>query len=88
MTLAPTLAPAQGDLPPDAARLAHIQGNVSIQPYGTDGWGQAASNMPVGSGDRIYADQGAMGELQVSRGASLLQQRLRHDTVLPQQWRR
>jgi hypothetical protein len=67
MTLAPTLLNAQGDPPPGAARLAHLEGNVSIQPYGTDGWGQAASNMPVGAGDRIFADQSAMGELQASQ---------------------
>ena len=58
---------AQNDPPPGSARLSHLEGNVSIQPYGVDGWGQAYSNQPVGSGDRIYTDQQSEGELQAAQ---------------------
>jgi hypothetical protein len=67
IALAPTPSRAQNDPPPGSARLAHLEGNVSIQPYGVDGWGQAYNNMPAGPGDRLYTDQQSMGELQVSQ---------------------
>jgi len=57
---------AQNDPPPGSARLAHLQGNVSFQPDGSDSWGEADNNMPVGSGDRVYTDQGR-GELQAAQ---------------------
>lgn len=63
MGLAATPSHAQNDPPQGSARLAHLQGNVSIQPSGVDSWGQADNGMPVGSGDRVYTDQGR-GELQ------------------------
>jgi hypothetical protein len=68
IALAPTSSTAQD--PPGSARLAHLQGNVSVQPNGEDAWGQASSNMPMGPGDRVYTDpqaagaQAAQGELQ------------------------
>jgi hypothetical protein len=58
---------AQNDPPPGSARLAHLQGNVSIQPDGVDGWGQAYPNQPAGSGDRLYTDQQSRGELQAAQ---------------------
>ena len=64
MALAATPSHAQQDPPPGSARLAHLQGNVSIQPNGVDGWGQADSNMPIGAGDRVFTDQGAKAEVQ------------------------
>jgi len=68
MALAATSSQAQNyppsDVPPGSARLAHLQGNVSIQPNGVDDWGQATQNMPIGSGDRVYTDQQGEGELQ------------------------
>jgi hypothetical protein len=53
--------------PPGSARLAHLEGNVSIQPYGVDDWGQAYSNMPAGPGDRLFTDQQGRGELQAGQ---------------------
>jgi len=64
MLLAATPSHAQNDLPPGAARLAHIEGGVSIQPNGVDDWGQAYSNMPIGPGDRVASAQPGRGELQ------------------------
>ncbi len=64
MVLAPTASRAQGDPPPGSARLAHLEGNVSFQPTGSDQWGQAEPNQPVGAGERIYTDGRSRGELQ------------------------
>ena len=64
--LAATPSKAQNDPPPGAARVARIQGNVSIQPNGVDDWGQAYPNQPIGPGDRLYTDQQSQGELQAS----------------------
>ena len=66
VALASTSSQAQNDPPPGSARLAHLQGNVSFQPDGSDSWGEADNNMPVGSGDRVYTDQGR-GELQAAQ---------------------
>jgi len=67
IVLAVTPSQAQNDPPPGSARLTNLQGNVSIQPYGVDGWGQAYQNQPAGVGDRIYTDQGSEGELQAGQ---------------------
>jgi hypothetical protein len=64
LLLAATPSRAQNDTPPGAARLAHVEGSVSIQPNGVDGWGQAYSDMPIGPGDRLAAAQPGRGELQ------------------------
>lgn len=64
LLLAATPSRAQNDPPPGAARLARLEGGVSIQPNGVDGWGQAYSNMPVGPGDRIAGGQPGRGELE------------------------
>jgi hypothetical protein len=64
LLLAATPSHAQNDPPPGAARLARIDGGVSIQPYGVDGWGQAYSDMPVGPGDRVATGQPGRGELE------------------------
>ena len=66
MALAATPSHAQNDPPPGSARLAHLQGNVSVQPDNVDSWGQAENNMPLGPGDRVYTDQG-QGELQAAQ---------------------
>jgi len=73
LALAATSSPAQygnnpnADPPSGAARLTHLDGNVSIQANGEDQWGQAQDNQPVGAGDRFYTDQQARGELQTGR---------------------
>lgn len=69
MALGSIPSPAQDneDPPPEAGRLAIVNGNVSIQPAGTQDWGQAYLNYPVGPGDRIYTDADARAEIQVGR---------------------
>jgi hypothetical protein len=67
LVLAANVLPAQDDPPFGAARIARIQGNVSIQPNSIDDWGQAYPNQPVGPGDRLYTDQQSQGELQVEQ---------------------
>ena len=72
MALAATSSQAQNyppsdTPPPGSARLAHLEGNVSVQAYGVDGWDQASQNMPIGAGDRVYADERGEGELQAAQ---------------------
>lgn len=67
LAIFPQLSRAQ-DPPPGDSRLGHIQGMVTIQPAGVDGWGQADNNMPVGPGDRLYADGRSGGRAELQAG--------------------
>ncbi len=58
---------AQPDPPDQAGRLSAVYGTVSIQPSGSDDWGQAGINLPLGPGDRIYTDQDGRAEIQVGQ---------------------
>ena len=58
---------AQNDPPDQAGRISATFGTVSIQPAGSDDWGQAYPNLPVGPGDRIYTDQNGQAEVQVGQ---------------------
>jgi hypothetical protein len=58
---------AQGDPPDQAGRISSISGNVSIQSAGSDDWGQAYPNLPIGPGDRIFTDEGGRAEIQVGQ---------------------
>src|SRR6266478_9988726 len=59
---------AQDDDPPSqAGRLSIVNGNVSIQAAGTQDWGQAELNYPIGPGDRIFTDTDGRAEIQVGR---------------------
>ncbi len=60
------------------ARLAYLEGNVSIQPAGVDQWNQAETNYSVATGDRVYTDQDGRDEL--SLGATSV--RMWHTTDL------
>jgi hypothetical protein len=61
-------ASAQDDDPPaEAGRLSIVNGNVSIQPAGSQDWGQASLNYPLGPGDRIFTDADGRAEIQVGR---------------------
>jgi hypothetical protein len=62
-----SLAKAQDDPPPEAGRIASISGNVSIQPAGTDDWGQAYANLSIGPGDRVFTDSDGRAEIQVGQ---------------------
>lgn len=58
---------AQDDPPDQAGRVSAISGRVSIQPSGSDDWGQAYQNLPIGPGDRVYTDQDGWVEIQVGQ---------------------
>ncbi|HEY1896775.1 MAG TPA: DUF6600 domain-containing protein [Terracidiphilus sp.] len=67
LALFPLVSTAQDDPPPQAGRLSVVNGTVSIQPAGTQDWGQAYLNYPVGPGDRIFTDSDGRAEIQVGR---------------------
>jgi hypothetical protein len=68
LALFPLVSSAQDDdPPPQAGRLSVVNGTVSIQPAGTQDWGQAYLNYPVGPGDRIFTDSDGRAEIQVGR---------------------
>src|SRR5581483_4387210 len=63
----PSPAQDSDDPPSQAGRLSIVNGNVSIQAAGSQDWGQAYLNYPVGPGDRIYTDVDGRAEIQVGR---------------------
>lgn len=60
------------DPPSRVARLAHIDGEVSMAPAGTEEWAEAILNRPITSGDRLWTENGARVELQVGSAAAYL----------------
>ena len=52
------------DPPSRVARISVANGNVSLEPAGVDSFSQAELNYPLTAGDRIYADNSSMSELQ------------------------
>ena len=67
----PGVARAQDVDPPSrVARLNFIEGSVSFQPAGESEWLAANPNRPLTTGDQLWADQGARGELHLG-GAAL-----------------
>ena len=60
-------ARAQDDPPAQAGRLSGLVGDVSIQPAGSDAFGQAYPNLPLGPGDRIVTSDFARAEIQIGR---------------------
>lgn len=62
----PALAQSDTDDPPSrVARLNLAQGAVSFQPSGESDWIQANPNRPLTTGDSIWADQDARGEMHI-----------------------
>jgi hypothetical protein len=62
-----------GQDPPDrVARLSYINGNVSFQPAGEQGWSQATLNYPLTTGDRIFTDRESRAELDTGNIAARL----------------
>ena len=59
-------ARADDDDPPGrVARLNYIQGSISFQPGGETDWVQANPNRPLTTGDSLWADRDARGELHI-----------------------
>jgi hypothetical protein len=66
VVFAARLATAQDvDPPARAARLSDAEGAVTLQPAGLEEWTPAPLNRPLGSGDRLWTDQGARAELDL-----------------------
>src|SRR5579862_2383379 len=55
----------EGDPPTRIARLAYVEGTVSLQPGGTDDWVQAPLNRPLTTGDAVWVDRDSRAELQL-----------------------
>jgi hypothetical protein len=53
------------DPPGRAARLADVEGAVSLQPAGVQDWIAATLNRPLGTGDRLWSDQSSRAELDL-----------------------
>ncbi|MGC9158626.1 MAG: DUF6600 domain-containing protein [Terracidiphilus sp.] len=58
---------AQDDPPAEVGRLAFLSGSVSIQPAGSDDWGQALPNDLFAPGDRVFTDSNSHAEIQVGQ---------------------
>jgi hypothetical protein len=64
-----TPAMADDDPPGRVARLNYMQGSVSFQPGGESDWVQANPNRPLTTGDNLWADRNARGELHIGSTA-------------------
>lgn len=60
---------AQEDPPSRVARLNHVEGNVSMEVAGYEGWAPAEINHPFTIGDYLYTDGGARAELHTDNAA-------------------
>ena len=56
---------ANADPPERVARVGYLDGPVSFSPAGEDYWVDARVNRPLTTGDRLWFDRGARGEIQV-----------------------
>jgi len=63
-----------GDPPGRVARLNYFTGNVTLEPAGATDWSYAQLNRPLTTGDQLWADSGARGELQAGSTALRLDQ--------------
>jgi hypothetical protein len=64
LLIATALFAQDQDPPARVARIAYLQGIVSLQPSGFDSWNDAPPNYPMISGDRIYTDQNSRAVIQ------------------------
>jgi len=55
----------QGDPPASIARIGYLNGNVSLQAYGSDQWADAPMNYPMVGGDRLYTGPGSRAVVQL-----------------------
>ena len=65
----PSQAAADDDPPSRVARLNYIQGSVSYQPSGEQGWVDANPNRPLTTGDNLWADKDSRGEVHIGSTA-------------------
>ncbi len=57
------------DPPSRVARMNYSQGSVSFQPGGEGNWVEAVPNRPMTTGDNLWADRNARGEMHVGSTA-------------------
>lgn len=62
---APVVARAENDPPDRVARMSVVDGDVGLQPAGTQGWTQAQLNRPLTTGDRLWVPADARAELEL-----------------------
>jgi hypothetical protein len=62
------------DPPGRVARLNYFDGSVTMEPAGATDWSYAELNRPLTTGDQLWADSGARGELHVGSAALRLGQ--------------
>ena len=65
--IVPAAGAQDNDPPAEAGRISSISGTVSVQPVGSQDWGQAYPNLTVGPGDRIFTDSDGRAEIQVGQ---------------------
>lgn len=63
------------DPPSRVARLNYIQGPVSMEPAGTDGWTAAVINRPLTTDDYLWTDEGGRAELHLDNSVIRLNSR-------------
>ena len=56
---------AAADPPMRAGRLSYLDGAVSLQPAGIDGWNAAPLNQPLTAGDALWSDTGSRAEMEL-----------------------
>ena len=64
-----------GDPPSQVARISVVVGDVSVEPASVNQFSAAEVNLPLTTGDRVYADVGANAELETDQLAVRLGQR-------------
>jgi len=67
--VAPKARADEADPPSRVARISSLDGNVSLQPSGTEDWAAAAMNRPVTVGDKLWTDQNSRAELQAGEAS-------------------
>src|SRR4029077_16558781 len=67
--VAPKARADEADPPSRVARISLLDGNVSLQPSGTEDWAAAAMNRPVTVGDKLWMDQNSRAELQAGQAS-------------------
>jgi hypothetical protein len=67
--VAPKARADEADPPSRVARISLLDGNVSLQPSGTEDWAAAAMNRPVTVGDKLWMDQNSRAELQAGEAS-------------------
>jgi hypothetical protein len=71
----PTASAASAIDPPGrVARLNYFDGSVTLEPAGATDWSYAELNRPLTTGDQLWVDSGARGELHVGSTALRLSQ--------------